>query len=62
MSSAEPTYLGDGLYASYDGYQFWLIADDPESTKRVALEPVVFDAFLEYVGKTVGVTITVAKS
>ncbi len=41
-------YLGDGAYASYDGYQFWLAANDHRN-KLVALEPTVLILLLEYV-------------
>ncbi len=56
---SEPTYLGDGLYATFDGYQFWLIANDPSSSKRVALEPGVFESFLQYAAQQMGAKITV---
>jgi len=46
------TYLGDGLYASYDGYQIELYAYDGISkTNIVFLEPAVLQAFEEYVEK-----------
>lgn len=44
------TYLGDGLYASFDGYSIKLYAHDgirPHDT--VYLEPPVFLAFEKYV-------------
>lgn len=40
-------YLGDGVYASYDGYQIWLAANHHEN-KVVALEPSVVRAFVRY--------------
>jgi hypothetical protein len=46
-------YLGDGLYADFDGYQIILSANDrvggPYSTDKVALEPRVVDRFITYV-------------
>ena len=43
-------YLGDGLYASFDGYTFWLRASDGRRvTNEVALEPHVMAAFEAYV-------------
>lgn len=42
------TYLGDGLYAHFDGYQFWLRAPREGGDHEVALEPPVFDALLKY--------------
>ena len=50
-------YLGDGLYADFDGYQIWLAANDRVSgnpTDKVALEPGVIDAFFRYVEKLKG--------
>lgn len=47
----EETYLGDGLYASFDGFQFWLRAPRPEGDHRVALEPSTMMAFDEYRAK-----------
>jgi hypothetical protein len=46
-------YLGDGLYADFDGYQIILSANDrvggENSTDKVALEPGVAQAFINYV-------------
>ena len=42
------TYLGDGLYASFDGYHIWLRAPRQDGDHRVALEPAVFDRLIEY--------------
>jgi hypothetical protein len=33
-------YIGDGVYASFDGHQIWLAANDHRN-KVVALEPSV---------------------
>lgn len=40
-------YLGDGVYASFDGYHIFLDlrAQGPD---RIALEPPVLDKLLEY--------------
>lgn len=44
------TYLGDGLYASFDGWQIKLRAPDTMSGDReVFLEPAVVTAFIEYI-------------
>ena len=40
-------YLGDGVYASFDGYQIWLAANHP-ANKVVALEPAVFSNLVVY--------------
>ena len=42
-------YLGDGVYASYDGYHVWLDTRAQEPVNRIALEPGVWDALLRYV-------------
>ena len=41
-------YLGDGVYASFDGYQVWL-AVNHHNNKVVALDPHVFDQLVDYV-------------
>ena len=57
MSERRPyeDYLGDGLYADFDGYQIILSANDrvvgEHSTDKVALEPGVVDNFINYVKK-----------
>jgi hypothetical protein len=43
-------YLGDAVYASFDGYQIWLrTTDGITDTNRIALEPSVLDALRQYV-------------
>ena len=47
-------YLGDGLYADFDGYQIILAANDRvrcSPTDKVALEPGVAQAFINYVNR-----------
>jgi len=41
-------YLGDGVYASFDGYQIWLAVNDHRNTPVVALEPLVMEALIQY--------------
>lgn len=41
------TYLGDAVYASFDGYQIWLRTGDG-GNQRIALEPSVFAALKRY--------------
>jgi hypothetical protein len=48
---AKPVYLGDAVYASFDGYQIWLKTGDGGS-QQIALEPSVYFALREY-AKTV---------
>lgn len=44
----EDKYLGDGVYASFDGYQIWLAANDHRN-KVVAIEPQVWVALQKFV-------------
>lgn len=42
-------YLGDGVYAVFDGYGIWLHANDHKSpTDRVYLEPQVMEALVRF--------------
>lgn len=41
-------YLGDGLYASFDGWYIWLRAPREDGDHRVALEPGVFAVLTNY--------------
>jgi len=41
-------YLGDGLYASFDGYAITLRAPRENGDHYVVLEPLQYDALLEY--------------
>jgi len=34
----EGRYLGDGVYASYDGFHIWLDLRGQDSTTRIALD------------------------
>ncbi|MHC6156587.1 hypothetical protein ACVSQB_33025 [Bradyrhizobium elkanii] len=47
------TYLGDGLYASFDGYQIQLRAPRPEGDHVVYLEPAVQVAFVKFIERIV---------
>ena len=47
----EPEHLGDGVYISFDGYYFWLAANDHKN-KVIALEPPVLDNLNDYVKRT----------
>lgn len=50
-----PEYLGDGLYAEYDGWQVRLYASNGvHATNQVFLEPGVLAAFQRYVAKLKG--------
>lgn len=53
MMTDEPpeTYLGDGLYASFDGWQVKPRAPDSPVDRVVYLEPPVLEAFERWVAK-----------
>lgn len=46
-------YLGDGVTASFDGYQVWVSTPRGHETHSVALEPPVFRELVAWV-KTLG--------
>lgn len=52
-------YLGDGLYASDDGYNIHLRAPRDGGDHYVSLEPEVLESFFHFVEKMRGVKITV---
>ena len=41
------TYLGDGVYASFDGYQIWLAVNN-EDNIVVAIDPRVMYMLVQY--------------
>ncbi len=43
----EERYLGDGVYASFDGYHIWLHTKN-NTEQRIALEPAVYNALVAY--------------
>ena len=47
LGHKDQEYLGDGVYASFDGFQIWLAANH-HSNVVIALEPSVFDALVAY--------------
>ena len=44
----EDDYLGDGVYASFDGYHIILDLRGQDNTTSIALEPSVIEALLRY--------------
>jgi hypothetical protein len=44
----EPEYMGDGVYASFDGYQIWLRTQEG---MRIALDPDTYAAVRAYGAK-----------
>lgn len=43
------TYIGDGVYASFDGYQVWLRTPREGGNHEIALEPSVLAALNAFV-------------
>ena len=48
MTEFETRYIGDGVYASCDGYHIILDLRAQDSTTRIALEPPVLNALIQY--------------
>lgn len=47
-------YLGDSVYATYDGYHLWLTTENGkpgDPSNKIALEPNVIDALFSYYAK-----------
>jgi hypothetical protein len=45
-------YLGDGVYAQFDGFHLWLFTHNGyEATNEIALDPETYSALVEYVEK-----------
>lgn len=62
MSVEGKVYLGDGLYVEDRGYMIELTTHRAEEGLHwVALEDEVLQAFIDFVGKTRGLKITVEK-
>lgn len=51
MKLDSETYLGDGVYARFDGYQVWLRAPRVGGNHEIALDPAVYQALTDYVRK-----------
>ncbi len=50
VNRSEPTYLGDGLYATYNGWDLELFAHNGiAKTNSVYLDPEVLAKLLDYV-------------
>ena len=52
MTLLHEEYLGDGLYASWDGFAFTLRAPRIGGDHFVVLEPLVLDEFESFVKRT----------
>jgi hypothetical protein len=51
---SKETYIGDGLYASFDGYQYKLRAPRPFGDHEVFLDIRTMESFLRFVGDHLG--------
>lgn len=51
---AAPVYLGDGVYASYDGYHIELRLSDAKSPPVIYLDPTVMKMLNIYYDRVVG--------
>lgn len=60
--SQRETYLGDGLYASHDGYMVFLRAPRENGDHFVGLEPEVLQSFMQFVERSKGVKITIERN
>ena len=49
--NSDETYLGDGLYARFDGFQIVLRAPRPEGDHYVALEPEVYEELRRFASR-----------
>jgi len=58
MNGVQDDYLGDGVYASYDGYMVWLDLRGQDDTTKIALEPVVIEALERYIARVRGLSST----
>jgi hypothetical protein len=52
MKQPDETYLGEGLYVSFDGFQFCLRAPRKDGDDVIYLDPTVTLAFNAYVERT----------
>ncbi|MGL4356160.1 MAG: hypothetical protein ACRCTP_20290 [Aeromonas popoffii] len=43
-----PAYLGDGVYASFDGYQIWLRTEGMDGVNEIAIDDQSWAALLAY--------------
>ena len=49
MDIMDKIYLGDAVYAEFDGHDITLTTEDGiNTTNTIILEPTVVDAFVEY--------------
>lgn len=51
---SEPRYLGDGVYAGFDGSQIWLWTERETGRHEIALQPPVMVALTDYADRVWG--------
>ncbi len=52
MKPETQRYLGDGVYIQWDGYAYWLRANDHRDaycTDKICLEPAVINAMKKFI-------------
>ena len=52
MPQQQKVYLGDSVYASFDGYSIWLTTENglpTDPSNRICLEPSVYQSLVDYV-------------
>ena len=53
MTYKHNQHLGDGVYASFDGYHVWLAANHRGNRSLIALEPSVLDNLHGYIASLI---------
>lgn len=54
MIKTSKAYLGDGVYAEYDGFAIELTTENGiEKTNSIVLEPEVITSFINYVNRII---------
>lgn len=48
MANETTRYLGDGVYARFDGYQIWLTVGDHHNRDLIAINPDVLNNLTEF--------------
>lgn len=56
MERSNERYIGDGLYASFDGWQVWLRAPRHDGDHEVALEPQVLSNLIDFAKESMRAT------
>ena len=54
MQLKQKDYLGDGVYASFDGMHIVLEVERDERTERIYLDSNIYDALIRYHDKIFG--------